>query len=151
MNRRKVLQGMGAAAALPFGMASMLHAAGLGAAGADASGTVYELRTYTAFPGKHAALLERFKTYEVAIFARLGMPGVGFWVPNEEPAKSNKLLYMLKHPSREAAKANWARFTKDPEWVKVKAESEKDGALVDVHDIVFLDLLPYTVNAMIGM
>jgi hypothetical protein len=160
MNRRKVLQGMGAAAALPFGMASMLHAAGSGAAGSgtagsggagtDAPGPVYELRTYTAFPGKHAALLERFKTYEVAIFARLGMPGVGFWVPNEEPAKSNKLVYMLKHPSREAAKENWARFSKDPEWVKVKAESEKDGVLVDVHEIAFLDLLAFPLKAGIG-
>ena len=142
MNRRNVLQLMGAAAAMPFMNDPLAQAASLAANPAE--GEVFELRTYTCFPGKHAALLERFKNYEMAIFARLGMPGVGFWVPDDEPAKSNKLVYMLRHKSREAAKESWAKFSKDPEWIKVKAESEKDGVLVDVHDIVFLDLLPFS-------
>ena len=140
MNRRDVLQMVGMAAAMPF----MTEASAFGAGMAAGSGEVFELRTYTAFPGKHAALLERFAKYEVAIFARLGMPGVGFWIPEDEPAKSNKLVYMLRHKSREAAKESWAQFSKDPEWIKVKAESEKDGALVDVHDIVFLDLAAFS-------
>ena len=140
MNRRDVLQMIGAAAAMPF----VAEPAAFGAAMAAGSGEVFELRTYTAFPGKHEALLERFGKYEVAIFARLGMPGVGFWIPDDEPGKSTKLVYMLRHKSRESAKENWARFQKDPEWIKVKAESEKNGALVDIHDIVFLDLAPFS-------
>ncbi|MCU1323719.1 MAG: family containing protein [Acidobacteriaceae bacterium] len=143
MNRRNALQMMGAAAVVPFVTEPALLAAT--SVGAEEAGTgIYELRTYTAFPGKHAALLERFGKYEMAIFARMGMPGVGFWVPDEEPGKSTKLVYILRHKSRESAKENWARFQKDPEWIKVKAESEKNGVLVEVHDILFLDLLPFS-------
>ena len=138
INRRKLLQGMGAAAMVPLSGASAVLAEG------DGAGGVYELRTYTCFPGKHDALLNRFRSYEVAIFTRLGMPGVGFWVPDEEPGKSTKLVYMLRHPSRQAAKENWAKFSKDPEWVQVKAESGKDGVLVDLHESVFLDLTDFS-------
>lgn len=138
INRRRLLQGIGAAAIVPFATESALLAEG------DVAGAVYELRTYTCFPGKHNALLTRFRSYEVAIFARLGMPGVGFWVPDDEPGKSTKLVYLLRHPSRQAAKENWAKFSKDPEWMKVKAESEKDGVLVDVHESVFLDLTDFS-------
>ena len=130
---------MGAAAVVPFVTEPALYAAK-----ADAEQGIYELRTYTCFPGKHAALLERFRKFEVALFAKAGMTGIGFWVPEDEPAKSNKLVYLLRHKSREAAKESWARFQKDPEWLKVKAESEKDGPLVDVHDIVFLDLADFS-------
>jgi hypothetical protein len=129
---------MGAAAVVPFVSEPTLYAAD------SAEKGVYELRTYTCFPGKHAALLERFKKYEVALFAKAGMTGVGFWVPEDEPAKSSKLVYMLHHKSREAAKESWARFQSDPEWLKVKGDSEKAGPLVDVRDIVFLDLADFS-------
>ncbi len=132
LNRRTMLQLMGAAAVVPLASEPKLMAEAEG-------GVVYELRTYTCFPGKHTALLERFRTKETKIFARLGMPGVGFWVPDDEPGKSTKLVYMLRHASREAAKANWAAFSSDPEWLTVKAETEKDGKLVDVHESLFLD------------
>ena len=46
---------------------------------------------------------------------------------------------MLAHPSREDAKKNWAAFQADPEWVKAKAESEKDGKIVEKAESVFMD------------
>lgn len=137
MNRRMLLQMMGAAAVVPFAGEPLLQAEA-------GSGVVYELRTYTCFPGKHPALLERFRTKEMQIFARLGMPGVGFWVPDDEPGRSTKLVYMLRHASREAATKNWAAFSSDPEWLQVKAVTEKDGKLVDVHESVFLDLTGFS-------
>jgi len=33
-------------------------------------------------------------------------------------------IYILEHPSRQEAEKNWAAFQADPEWQKVKAESE---------------------------
>jgi hypothetical protein len=51
---------------------------------------------------------------------------------------------MLKHKSREAATENWARFSKDPEWVKLKAESEADGAFVAKHESTFLSLTDFS-------
>ena len=51
---------------------------------------------------------------------------------------------MLEHPSREEAEKNWASFQKDPEWRKVKAESEAHGSLVNRIDHYFMDPTSYS-------
>jgi hypothetical protein len=38
--------------------------------------------------------------------------------------------YLVAFPSVEAQKKAWKAFFDDPEWKKVKADSEKEGALV---------------------
>ena len=48
-------------------------------------------------------------------------------------------VYILEYPNREDARKNWDAFHDDPEWKKVKAESEKDGPLVDHIDRYFMD------------
>jgi len=45
----------------------------------------------------------------------------------------------LEHPSRQDAEENWAAFQADPEWKKVKAESEAQGPLADHIDRYFMD------------
>lgn len=106
--------------------------------------TVYELRIYHLNEGKQAGILERFRSKETAIFARLGMHGVGYWVPTDEPLAGRTLTYLLRHKSRAAATESWAKFSKDPEWVALKAETEKDGAFVKLHDITFLKLTDFS-------
>lgn len=138
MDRRRVLQGMGAAM-------MMSTASGLAAQTAgDDTGVVYELRIYHTYEGKLEPLLKRFRERETKIFERLGMHGVGYWTPDDDPLKGRTLVYMLKHPSRAAATANWARFSKDPEWVKLKAETEANGAFVEKHDITFMTLTDFS-------
>jgi hypothetical protein len=140
MDRRKVLKGMGAVA-----MAPMM----LGAAEAQTidDDTVYELRTYHLNEGKEALILERFRTKETKIFARLGMQGVGYWVPTDDPLAGRTLVYMLRHKSREAATESWAEFSKDPEWVALKAETEKDGTFVKMHESIFMKLTDFSPKA----
>jgi len=46
---------------------------------------------------------------------------------------------VLEHPSRQEGEKNWAAFQADPEWQKVKSESEADGPLVDHIDRYFMD------------
>ena len=142
MNRREVLQGMGAAMMLSttLSTASGLETQGAGAA----SDVVYELRIYHTFEGKLEALLKRFREQETKIFERLGMHGVGYWTPTDEPLKGRTLVYMLKHKSRAAAAESWAKFGKDPEWVKLKAESEANGAFVEKHDVTFMTLTDFS-------
>jgi hypothetical protein len=94
-----------------------------------ASDRVFELRTYTTPPGKLEALKTRFRDHTIEIFNRHDMTSVGYWLPQDAPASANTLVYVLAHPSRDAATKNWAAFRADPEWVKVKADSEKDGPL----------------------
>ena len=104
-----------------------------------ASGRVFELRTYTASPGKLDALNARFREHTLALFKKHGMEVVGFWEPlDKEAGAGEKLVYMLAHKSREAAEASWKSFRDDPEWVKVKADSEKGGVLTVKIESVFL-------------
>ncbi len=105
---------------------------------------VYELRTYTCEDGKLPDLLNRFKNHTMRIFEKHGMKNVMYWVPQDDPQKSNTLIYIVSHKSREAAKASWDNFRKDPEWVKARDESEKAGKIVKKVDAVFMDLLPWS-------
>src|ERR1041385_5839132 len=85
----------------------------------------FELRTYTAAPGKLEALNARFRDHTCALFKKHGMEIVGFWIPTDkEQGAENKLIYILAHKSREAAKQSWKDFGSDPEWQKVRTESE---------------------------
>jgi hypothetical protein len=97
---------------------------------------VYELRTYTC--NNLDALKARFRDHTVAIFKRLGMESIGYWVPQDPERSKNTLIYILAHPSLEEAKKHWDEFRNDPEWKKVSAESEKDGKIVSHVESVFM-------------
>ncbi len=98
----------------------------------------YELRIYHAAPGKLGELLARFRDHTIKLFDRHGMKSVAYWTPLDEPEKSNTLIYILRHPSREAAAANWKSFQDDPEWKSVKEKSEANGTLVDKVDSTYM-------------
>ena len=103
-------------------------AATLFAAPAAPSGKVYELRTYTAPPGKTADLLARFRQHTLKLFERHGMVNVGYWVPmDEKDGSANKLIYLLEHKSRAAADASWKAFGADPEWKDVSKKTTVNG------------------------
>ncbi|HET6177646.1 MAG TPA: NIPSNAP family protein [Candidatus Sulfotelmatobacter sp.] len=139
MKRRTLLQAIPAAAMLP---ASLWAAQQEG--GSVASAGVYELRVYHTAAGKMGDLLTRFREHTIALFNRHGMKSVAYWTPIEEPEKSNTLIYILQHPSREAATANWKAFQDDPEWKSVHDKSEVNGKLVDKVDSTFLALTDFS-------
>ena len=100
---------------------------------------VYELRLYHVNEGKMDALIARFGDHTDAIFRRHNMKSIGFWRPEDAPYSQNLFVYVLEHPSRDEAQKNWAAFQADPEWKKVKAESETNGALANHIDSYFMD------------
>jgi hypothetical protein len=109
------------------------------------SGRVFELRTYTASPGKLDALNARFRDHTIALFKKHGMKVVGFWEPlDKEAGGGEKLVYMLAHQSRAAAEVSWKAFRDDPEWVKVKAASESGGPLTTKIESVFMGGTDYS-------
>lgn len=110
----------------------------------DPSHHVYELRLYHVNPGKMDALKARFGDHVDALFKRYKMKSVGYWQPEDAPSSQNLFIYILEHPSRDEAKKNWAAFHDDPEWLKVKADSEKQGPLVDHIDSYFMDPTSYS-------
>lgn len=105
---------------------------------------VFELRIYHCAEGRLPALLARFREHTMTIFSRHGMKSVAYWVPADDPLKSNTLFYILKFPSREAATKSWKQFGEDPEWKRVQAESEKDGKIVDRIESTFLELTDFS-------
>ena len=109
-----------------------------------AANRVYELRTYTTLEGRLPALEKRFRDHTMAIFEQHGMKNVGYWIPQDGPAHSNTLIYIISHDSREAAKKSWAEFRDDPEWKKVSAASEADGKIVEKVASVYMDPTDYS-------
>lgn len=110
------------------------------AGAAFAENRVFELRVYTANEGKLEALKARFRDHTTAIFKKHHMDVVGYWSPqSSDPKSKDTFIYILAHPSREAADKNWKEFQADPEWTKVKTETEKDGVLAKKVESTFMD------------
>ena len=97
---------------------------------AEAKTRVFEIRTYTAEPGKLPDLLKRFRDHTTKLFEKHGMTNIGYWVPTDEPRSKNTLIYILAHTSRDAAKKSWDGFQHDPKWIKVRTASEAGGKIV---------------------
>ncbi len=88
---------------------------------------IFELRTYTASPGRLGALERRFRDHTVKLFERHGIHAIGFFEPVDS---EDTLVYILAFENPEAATTSWAAFQSDPEWIAVRAESEAEGSLV---------------------
>jgi len=107
---------------------------------ASAQDRVFELRTYTCYEGKLEALKANFRGHTIEILKRHGIESIGYWVPQDPEKSKNTLIFILAHPSIEAAKRNWDAFRNDPEWKKVVADSQaNNGDIVSHVDSVFMD------------
>ena len=136
MNRRTLLQSLPAAALIP--------AATLADAAPQSSTTVYELRVYHTFEGKLDDLLRRFREHTTKLFEKHGIKNIAYWIPTEDPLKGKTLIYIIAHPSREAAIANWKAFGEDPEWKQVQSASEANGKIVEKVDSTFMTLTDFS-------
>jgi len=141
VKRRTLLKSLPAAGLLPSLWVSSLQDKTTSSQPADG---VYELRVYHAAPGKLRDLLARFRDHTIKIFDRHGIKSVAYWLPMDEPEKNNTLYYIVQHPSREAAVANWNSFGDDPEWKRVHEQSEANGKLVEKIDSTFLTLTDFS-------
>ena len=111
---------------------------------AESAGTVFELRVYHTAEGRLPALLSRFREHTVGLFTKHGMTSIAYWTPTDDPLKDQTLFYILKFPSRDEAAKRWKAFQDDPEWVKVKTESEASGKIVEKVDSTFLELTDFS-------
>jgi len=58
--------------------------------------------------------------------------------------KGRTLVYILKHPSRAAATANWAAFHDDPGVEAGQHRSEVNGKLVEKVESTFMKLTDFS-------
>jgi hypothetical protein len=105
---------------------------------------VFELRTYTASPGKLEALNARFRDHTNALFVKHGMTLIGYWTPADGDRQKDTLIYILAFPDRAARDRSWKSFQDDPEWKRVKAESEVKGPLTSKIESVILKPTDYS-------
>jgi hypothetical protein len=143
MKRRALLQSIPVAALVPASLWPSLDREDGGRIPPE-SAIVYELRVYQSFPGKLPDLLTRFREHTLKLFEKHGMKNIAYWTPVDEPKKSNTLIYVLQHPSREAAAANWKAFVEDPEWISVRDKSETNGQLVEKLESTFMVLTDFS-------
>ena len=108
------------------------------------STTVYELRIYHTYDGKLDDLLARFRDHTMTLFEKHGIKNIAYWTPTEEPLKGKTLVYIISHPSREAATANWDAFRTDPEWVSVRDKSEANGKIVEKVDSTYMAMTDFS-------
>jgi len=105
---------------------------------------LFEMRTYTAAPGKLEALHARFQQHACRLLERHGMVNIGYWTPMDEPGSANTLLFVLAHRDRESREASWKGLMTDPEWQAVFKASEAGGRLVEKAEVRFLRATDYS-------
>ena len=111
---------------------------------AQSADRAFELRTYTAHPGRLQELHARFADHTLDLFERHGMTNVGYFSPQDAPLAENTLVYLLAHDSREAGEASWAAFRADPDWQRVAEQTRRNGRLVQSVESVFLEGTDYS-------
>ena len=89
---------------------------------------IYELRSYEVVPGRMPAMHARFQNHTLGFFRKHGIGVVGFW--EAIVGTTNILHYVLQFNDLAHREKVWNAFMADPDWHRVRAESEKDGPIV---------------------
>lgn len=136
---------------LVFGVAGIVW----GAAQRNTVG-FFELRVYTAQPGKRDALAARFANRTAAIYARHGITNVGYWIPQESDPElgisaENTLIYMRGYPSKEERDKRLKAAHDDPEFQEVVTRQEQNPQarlIIKAHNIDMVPSGSYTAIAV---
>lgn len=122
----KIMVRTAAAVALVLAGYAVGRTSAVGTEAAPQTGTrVFELRTYTTpDEAKFTMLQARFRDHTTRLFEKHGIKNVGYWTPVDSP---NTLIYIVSHPSMEEAKKSWGNFRNDPDWLKVRKDTEAQG------------------------
>lgn len=103
----------------------------------------YELRIYTAQPGKRDALAARFADRTAAIYARHGITNVGYWIPQQSDPElgisaENTFIYIRGYPSKAERDRRLNAAHDDPEFAEVVTRQEANPQtklIVKAHNI----------------
>jgi hypothetical protein len=107
----------------------------------------FELRVYTALPGRRDALAARFANRTAAIYARHGITNVGYWIPVESDPElgisaENTFIYIRGYPSKGERDKRLKAAHDDPEFSEVVTQQERNPdtrLIVKAHNI---DMVP---------
>ena len=103
---------------------------------------IHELRIYHAVPGRMPDLNNRFSNITLKMWDKFGIRQVGFWTTLVGPS-NNALYYLLEWQSLAEREQKWNAFAANPEWLAARAETEKNGPLVERVENIFLTPTAY--------
>jgi NIPSNAP len=92
------------------------------------------------YPGKMAAIHQRFESVTLNLFKKHQIQVVDFW---EDAQGKETLYYILEYPDIETRNTRWNSFTTDSEWVSAKADSEQSGPIVESVEQYFMNRVLY--------
>jgi NIPSNAP len=87
---------------------------------------VWEWRTYTCTDNNLVNLQSRFRDHTRKLFEKHGITNQMYFTDAGQGA-DKMLYYFISHTSESAAKKSFDAFRADPEWVRVRKESEVKG------------------------
>ena len=90
---------------------------------------IYELRVYHCVPGRLPALTKRFDTITLKLWEKHGIRQAGFWTVLIGP-NNHHLYYLIEWKDMAERDQKWGAFMVDPEWLEKRAETERNGPLV---------------------
>jgi len=90
---------------------------------------IYELREYSAVPGRMPALIRRFNEHALKGLAKHGMEVVFISLTDFGSNTMQEIVYVLRFESYDDLERRWKAFLADPEWIEAKKQSEADGPL----------------------
>ena len=126
-----------------LGLACGVAGVGWGYAQQQQAPGFYELRIYTAQPGKRDALAARFASRTAAIYARHGITNVGYWIPQQSDPElgisaENTFIYVRGYPSKAERDKRLTAAHDDPEFGEVVTAQERNPQtklIVKAHNI----------------
>ena len=130
-----------------LGVAVGIAGAGWGFAQQRNAVGFYELRVYTAKPGKRDALAARFASRTAAIYARHGITNVAYWIPQQSDTElgvsaENTFIYMRGYPSREERDKRLKAAHDDPEFGEVVTSQERNPETKLIEKVHNIDMIP---------
>lgn len=84
----------------------------------------FELKTYTAHPGKGEQMKRRFVEHSLRLFRAHGIHVVGYW---SMANSSDQMVYVTQFADQATRDAAWKSFLADDEWKQVKTATETNG------------------------
>ena len=84
---------------------------------------------------------KRFSEVTLELFKKHNIRTVDFW---EDAEAKNIIYYLLEHDDMDARNKNFKSFGSDPDWIKAKELSQRDGPIVERTENFFMKRVPYS-------
>ena len=98
---------------------------------------IFEMRFYSVTHGRMADANARFTDHFPTLFPRHGVDCVGAWNALAGPG-APRFVYLLAYPDYARREAVWTSFYGDPEWARIRAETNAGHEMIERHDLFFL-------------